>query len=71
MVKRVVYDKTTNKNAIFVVAVIICRQCPIEAQMAPILKYIGKIIENFMASQFACPCCNKNGLTVLEIIHPR
>ena len=34
--------------------------------MAPILKkYIGKIIENFMASQFACPCCNKNGLTVL------
>ena len=28
-------------------------------------KYIGKIIENFIASKFSCPCCNQNGLSVL------
>jgi hypothetical protein len=70
MGKRVVYDsksKPSTKKCNFCGGENhLCRQCPIEAQMAPILKkYIGKIIENFIASNYDCPCCNKNSLHVL------
>lgn len=69
MVKRVLYDSNVNpqKTCNFCGGTNhLCRQCPIEAKMAPILKkYIGKVIENFIASQYACPCCKKNNLSVL------
>ena len=36
----------------------LCRECPQEAILSPILKkYIGSIMENFMGNNFDCPCC--------------
>ena len=44
----------------------ICRECPQETALAPVLKkYIGSIMEDFIGDNFACPCCNKHELTVL------
>ena len=44
----------------------ICRECPQEAVLAPILKkYIGSIMENFIGNNFNCPCCNKKSMKVL------
>ena len=69
MGKRILFDSksTSQKRCNFCGATDhLCRKCPVEAKMAPILKkYIGKIIENFIASQYICPCCNKNELSVL------
>ena len=69
MVQRVYYDSNvkSQKTCNFCGGTNhLCRQCPIEAKMAPILKkYIGKIIENFIASQYNCPCCMKKELSVL------
>lgn len=69
MVKRVLYDSNVKplKRCNFCGGTDhLCRQCPVEAKMAPILKkYIGKVIENFIASQYCCPCCKKNDLSVL------
>jgi len=43
-----------------------CRQCPIETKMAPIFKkYIGTLIEKFIANKYMCTCCNKKTLIVL------
>ena len=44
----------------------LCRECPQETLMAPILKkYIGKIMEEFIGNNFNCPCCDKHSLAVL------
>ena len=69
MVKRVLFDVKVKKQKqcnFCGCTDHLCRQCPIEAKMAPVLKkYIGKIIENFIASQYSCPCCKNKGLSVL------
>jgi hypothetical protein len=44
----------------------VCRECPQEALLAPVLKkYIGKIMEDFIGNNFCCPRCNTNKLAVL------
>ena len=44
----------------------LCRECPQETMLAPILKkYIGSIMENFIGDNFCCPSCNKKSLAVL------
>ena len=44
----------------------LCRECPQEAILSPILKkYIGSIMENFIGSNFDCPCCQKRTMKVL------
>ena len=37
----------------------ICKDCPLEVAVAPILKkFIGKIMENFIGDNYNCPHCN-------------
>lgn len=44
----------------------LCRECPQETLLAPILKkYIGSIMEDFIGDNFCCPSCNKKQMTVL------
>ena len=44
----------------------VCRECPQETMLAPILKkYIGKIMEDFIGDNFCCPSCSCRKLTVL------
>ena len=43
-----------------------CRECPLEAEMAPILKKkVGMLMEHYIANNFLCPQCNKNSLDVI------
>lgn len=43
-----------------------CRECPLEAEMAPILKKkVGTLMEHYIANNFLCPECNKNTLNVI------
>ena len=43
-----------------------CRNCPIEAMVAPYMKkIIGIHMENFVADTLFCPKCNNNGLILL------
>ena len=44
----------------------VCRECPQETLLAPVLKkYIGKIMEEFIGNNFCCPKCNSDSLAVL------
>lgn len=44
----------------------LCRECPQETLLAPILKkYIGSIMEDFIGDNFCCPSCGKKTMTVL------
>lgn len=44
----------------------LCRECPQETMLAPILKkYIGKIMEDFIGNNFCCPNCQTKNLSVL------
>jgi len=44
----------------------LCRDCPQETMLAPILKkYIGGIMEDFIGDNFSCPSCNQKTMTVL------
>lgn len=44
----------------------LCRDCPQETLLAPILKkYIGSIMEDFIGDNFCCPSCNQKTMTVL------
>lgn len=44
----------------------LCRQCPQEAILAPILKkYIGSIMENFISDNHYCPICKSKKMKVL------
>lgn len=44
----------------------LCRQCPQELILAPLLKkYIGSIMENFISDNYSCPGCNTCNLKVL------
>ena len=44
----------------------VCRECPVEQQMSPIYKNkVGNIMEYYIADNFKCPECNKQGLYVL------
>lgn len=43
-----------------------CRECPLEAEMAPVLKKkIGMLMEHYIANNFVCPQCDKNTLNVI------
>jgi hypothetical protein len=43
-----------------------CRNCPLEQQIAPILKNkIGILMEHYIANNFKCPLCNKKKLHVI------
>ena len=43
-----------------------CRECPLEAQMAPILKKkVGIMMEHYVANNFVCPDCNKSTMKVI------
>lgn len=43
-----------------------CRDCPLEIEMAPILKKkIGMLMEHYIANNFVCPQCNKKTLNVI------
>jgi len=43
-----------------------CRDCPLELQMAPILKKkVGAMMEHYVANNFQCPSCNKKTLRVI------
>lgn len=55
-----------NKRCYFCGGNHLCRDCPQEAILAPILKkYIGSIMENFVGNNFDCPCCNNKEMKVL------
>lgn len=44
----------------------VCRECPTETAVAPVLKkYIGSIMEEWVGKNFPCPCCKSKSLTVL------
>lgn len=44
----------------------ICRDCPVEASIAPTLKNkVGNIMEHYIAKNFKCPECNNKSLYVL------
>ena len=44
----------------------LCRECPQETLLAPILKkYIGSIMEDFIGDNFCCPSCGEKTMTVL------
>ena len=54
------------KNCYFCGGNHLCRECPQEILLAPILKkYIGNIMENFIGDNFNCPCCDKRNMEVL------
>lgn len=60
------FQKNNCKKCYFCGGDHLCRECPQEAVLAPILKkYIGTIMENFMGKNFDCPCCSKRQLKVL------
>lgn len=43
-----------------------CRDCPLEQQIAPILKAkVGILMEHYIANNFTCPSCNKKKLQVI------
>lgn len=43
-----------------------CRECPLEAQMAPILKKkVGIMMEHYVANNFVCPNCSSSTLKVI------
>ena len=43
-----------------------CRECPLELQMAPVLKKkVGIMMEHYVANNFSCPSCNKKDLRVI------
>jgi hypothetical protein len=43
-----------------------CRDCPLELQMAPVLKKkVGTMMEHYVANNFTCPSCNKKDLRVI------
>lgn len=43
-----------------------CRECPQEAILSPVLKkYIGSIMENFISDNFCCPSCKEKKMMVL------
>ena len=42
------------------------RDCPVEKKVSPILKkYIGDVMENYIANNFFCSNCNKKTLVVI------
>lgn len=44
----------------------LCRECPQEAILSPVLKkYIGSIMENFIGDNFCCPSCKEKKMKVL------
>jgi hypothetical protein len=44
----------------------ICRNCPIEEKLAPVLKKkVGKFMEHYVANNLDCPLCKKRELRVL------
>jgi hypothetical protein len=44
----------------------VCRECPQETLLAPVLKkFIGSIMEDFIGDTFSCPCCVKKTMYVL------
>ena len=44
----------------------LCRKCPIESKLAPILKQkVGNYMEYYVANIFSCPSCNLKTLKVL------
>jgi len=44
----------------------LCRKCPIENKLAPILKQkVGNFMEHYVANIFKCPSCNNKSLKVL------
>jgi hypothetical protein len=43
-----------------------CRDCPLEMEMAPILKKkVGTMMEHYVANNFSCPTCNKKEMKVI------
>jgi len=43
-----------------------CRNCPLEQQIAPILKNkVGILMEHYIANNFKCPLCSKKKLHVI------
>ena len=43
-----------------------CRDCPLEQQIAPILKNkVGILMEHYIANNFTCSSCNKKKLQVI------
>ena len=55
-----------NKKCYFCEGSHLCRECPQENILAPILKkYIGKIMEEFIGNNFCCPNCKTKNLCVL------
>lgn len=55
-----------NKKCYFCGGNHLCRECPQETVLAPILKkYIGSIMENFIGDNFNCPCCHNKSMKVL------
>lgn len=59
-------EKQNHVNCYFCGGQHLCRECPQETALAPILKkYIGSIMEEFIGNNFACPCCKEKKLEVL------
>jgi hypothetical protein len=61
-----VLEDNLNKKCYFCGGNHMCRDCPQEAILSPILKkYIGSIMENFIGNNFECPCCHHKTMKVL------
>jgi|TARA_B100000524_G_C23646979_1_gene368804 hypothetical protein len=59
-------NQTPRAHCYFCGGTHVCRECPQETAIAPILKkYIGSIMEEWVGKNFPCPCCKSKSLSVL------